>query len=139
MKPILAGILLLCAAGSFNPAKSNPIIVYYPQAYVSELLFTSPSVWQLEMELWVPEEFLIAGVIDSIVIECNAGRAKWATGWWITPFMRVLIDQSNLIGMLDLSNIHAKVSLTIHTYLVPEYCLGRHDHALPGCLWVSRL
>ncbi len=57
-------------------AIANPIIVEYPQVFISELTFSSNSAWSLELEMFCKQPFLLPGSIDSIVLQTNEGRAR---------------------------------------------------------------
>jgi len=101
--------------------KANPIVYENPQAFISELFFTHEYIWHMEIELWVPEYYLIQGIIDSIVIESTAGRARW-DGWYITPSELFLINRYNLTPMLLFS--HDQDTIRIYTYLNPTLIIS---------------
>lgn len=71
-------IIVLLVSGLFFlhsfTAKANPIIVEYPQVFISELYFDSGNNWSLELEMFRHEMFPQPGSIDSVVIITNSGR-----------------------------------------------------------------
>jgi hypothetical protein len=109
-------ILLVSLILSLNVVFSNPnpVVLYDPQAFISELFFTSDNEWHMEIELWVPEYYLINGVIDSIVIQSNAGKSRWL-GWYITSHQLFLINKWNLNDYLYFNP--DQDTITILTYL----------------------
>lgn len=75
----MKAIIILLISGlffvhSFN-SKANPIIVEYPQVFISELYFGSGNNWTLELEMFCREMYPQPGSIDSVIIITNSGRA----------------------------------------------------------------
>lgn len=71
----LIACLVLCMFFR-NELVSNPIVVYPPQAFVSELVFDPSHTWTLELEMFIDINLPLSGVIDSIVLQSNTSRAK---------------------------------------------------------------
>jgi len=95
---------------------SNPVVYEPPRASISELYFPSIYDWQMEVELWVPEYYLLNGVIDSIVIQSNAGHARYL-GYFLTLHQLFLINKFNLTHMLNFDP--DQDTIRIITYLDP--------------------
>jgi hypothetical protein len=56
---------------------SNPIVYPSPQILISELCFTGTGSWTLELKTYLADPmFMVPGIIDSVVIQTNSGKAR---------------------------------------------------------------
>ncbi|MFZ4707546.1 MAG: hypothetical protein ACOYMF_16220 [Bacteroidales bacterium] len=68
-------IYLLLLSLPFS-SKANPIIVEFPQVFISELSFITSNDWTLELEMFCNTTFFPLESIDSVVIQTNQGNAR---------------------------------------------------------------
>jgi hypothetical protein len=59
-----------------NDLNSNPIILYPPQAFISELTFNASHEWTLELEMFIDLQLPVNGIIDSIILRSDSSRAR---------------------------------------------------------------
>lgn len=94
--------------------KTNPIIIEYPQVFISELSFDSNNDWTLELEMFCREMFPLPGSIDSVVIQTNWGRARLLS-LPIENYVLFSISMTDLSSPLVIDPL--KDTIRIKTYL----------------------
>jgi hypothetical protein len=107
---LISGLFLI---HSYN-STANPIIVEYPQVFISELYFDSGNNWTLELEMFRHEMFPQPGSIDSVVIITNSGRAH-LLDFPSENYTIFLIAAENLSSPLVINS--SQDSVRILTYL----------------------
>jgi hypothetical protein len=113
--------LLLVACGLFLTAetKANPIVIIPPQAFLSEVYIQTSNNWSLEMEMFIPVQYLSLGYdpIDSIIITSNTGKGKVLSFTTVTHAIFV-INNSLLSNNVAINP--SQDTLTVYTYLNPQ-------------------
>jgi hypothetical protein len=115
-KIILVSLILLCKLSS-PELKANPIILYPPQAFISEVFIPGFSQWTIELEIYIPYYWLSGNNIDSIVIQSNSGRSKLLS-FPVTGYDLVTINSDSLAGPLTFNP--SQDTIRVLTYINPE-------------------
>lgn len=114
MKKLYLVSVFLILSGFSSNVRANPIIVEYPQVFISELNFDSGNNWTLELMMFRNEMFPQPGSIDSVVIRTNSGRAL-LLDFPSENYTIFLITPENLNNPLTISSVQD--SVRILTYL----------------------
>jgi len=114
-KSLLISLVFLCGPW-VTGLKANPIYIPPPQVFLSEVYINSSSDWVIELEVYIPMQFLSGGNIDSIAIQSNSGRSK-ITYFPVSYHALFTISDSSLVSPI-LINPNAD-TLTVITYVHP--------------------
>jgi hypothetical protein len=118
MKKILFLFILVETIYPVKLTMANPIVYRSPQAYISELTFDSGNYWTIEAEMFISDPmFLVNGIIDSIVITSNEGRAR-VLSFPIALHQLFLINTTGLNHNLQINPVNDRI--TIFTYANPD-------------------
>lgn len=122
-------------------SKANPIIIEYPQVFISELSFQANSDWTLELEMFCKEMFPLPGSIDSVVIHTNWGSARLLSFPYENHAL-FLITKDNLSSPLVINPLQDTIRILTYLdestgytsfgeYLMHELIFGYPESVIP--------
>jgi len=115
----------------FKVVVGNPILVFFPEIYNSELYFDESGQWQLELYVSIPDGLDYATAVDSLFLETNAGMVKIKPFIFPSAHFFVVLSQDSLIAPLDFNPVQDHITLHYYAQGIDEYgYLGYYEHLL---------
>jgi hypothetical protein len=115
-KIILLSLILICKLSS-PEVKANPIVLYPPQAFISEVFFPGSAQWTMELEIYIPGYWLSGNNIDSIIIQSTSGRSKLLS-FPVNGYNLITINSDSLAVPLSIN--HSLDTIRVLTYINPQ-------------------
>jgi hypothetical protein len=124
-------LTLLVFSLVFKAILGNPIMVFFPVIYNSELYFDDSGQWQLELSVAIPDGLDYATAVDSLFLETNTGIVKVKPFIFPSSHFYIILTQDSLIAPLEINPVQDHIILHYYAQGIDEYgYLGYYEHLL---------